>query len=140
MEKVRWGRPLTASARVFRARGEGFRGAIRQWPSISRRIRIAKAITRMHRFVRATSLDNGNQTPKMGGLEHTGNWAGVILPGRHRVNNGRVDKLMQVAVGPAHGRLKDLVQAIEFDAAGDLKPPPDGRLAAAQRDFEFVEG
>jgi hypothetical protein len=59
---------------------------------------------------------------------------------RRRLLVASKTKLMQVAVGPAHGHLKDLVQAIEFDAAGDLKPPPDGRLAAAQRDFEFVEG
>jgi hypothetical protein len=47
---------------------------------------------------------------------------------------------MQVTVGPAHGNLKDFVQAIEFDTAWYLKPPPDGRLAATQRDFKFVEG
>jgi hypothetical protein len=46
---------------------------------------------------------------------------------------------MQVAVSPSHYNLKDIVQAKEIDTAGYLNTPPDGRLAATQSNFEFVE-
>jgi hypothetical protein len=44
-----------------------------------------------------------------------------------------------VTVGPSHDNLQDIVQAIEFDAARHLHTPPDGRITAAQSDFEFVD-
>jgi hypothetical protein len=44
-----------------------------------------------------------------------------------------------VAVSPSHCDLKDIVQAIEVDTAGYLNTSPNGRLAAMQRNFEFVE-
>jgi len=45
-----------------------------------------------------------------------------------------------VAVSPSHYNLKDIVQAIELDAAWYLNTPPDCRIAAPQGDFEFVDG
>jgi hypothetical protein len=47
---------------------------------------------------------------------------------------------MEVAVSPSHYNLKDIVQAIELDAAWYLNTPPDCRIAAPQGDFEFVDG
>ena len=47
---------------------------------------------------------------------------------------------MQVAVSPSHYNLKDIVQAIELDAAWNLNTPPDCRIAVPQSDFEFVDG
>ena len=44
-----------------------------------------------------------------------------------------------MTVGPSHDNLQDIVQAIEFDAARHLHTPPDGRVTAAQGDFEFVD-
>jgi hypothetical protein len=46
---------------------------------------------------------------------------------------------MEVAVSPSHYNLKDIVQAIELDAAWYLNTPPDCRIAAPQGDFEFVD-
>jgi len=43
-------------------------------------------------------------------------------------------------VSPSHYNLKDIVQAIELDAAWYLNTPPDCRIAAPQGDFEFVDG
>src|ERR1700692_556436 len=65
--------------------------------------------------------------------------AGGVIARRHRVNNWSIYELMQVAVSPSHYNLKDIVQAIEVDTAGYLNTPPNGRLAAKQSNFEFVE-
>src|SRR5208283_5233953 len=48
------------------------------------------------------------------------------------------DKLMQVAVFPAHGGLDDVVKFAE-GAVRHLDPPPDRRLDAAERDLELVD-
>ena len=47
---------------------------------------------------------------------------------------------MQVAIGPSHYNLKDVVQAIEVDIAGYLNTPPNSGPAATQNNFEFVDG
>jgi hypothetical protein len=46
---------------------------------------------------------------------------------------------MEVAVSPSHYNLNDIVQAIEVDISGYLNTAPNGRLAATQNNFEFVE-
>jgi hypothetical protein len=46
---------------------------------------------------------------------------------------------MQVRIGPTHYNLDDLVQVAQSYVAWHGDTPPDGGLAAVQRDFEFVD-
>jgi hypothetical protein len=48
-------------------------------------------------------------------------------------------ELVQMAVGPAKRDLKGGVQPVEAGVAGHLQPPPYGRLAAEQDDFQLVD-
>ena len=43
---------------------------------------------------------------------------------------------MQVAIGPSHYNLKDVMQAIEVDTAWYLYTPPNSGPAATQSNFE----
>lgn len=45
-----------------------------------------------------------------------------------------------MAVGPAHRHLKNGVQPGQAGVAGNLEPPPNGRLGAEQNDSELVAG
>lgn len=49
------------------------------------------------------------------------------------------DKVVQMGVGPAHGDLDDMMEAVESEAGGDQDAAPDGRFEAGEGDFQLAE-
>src|SRR3990170_2063472 len=67
-------------------------------------------------------------------LEHVGKFSAGDAVLLHTQPEG-----VHVAVGPAHGNLKNLVQLAELDVGRDLDAPPRGRMDVSQRDLDLID-